>query len=125
MTAAAERCFTCDALLDPVWDADGCRLCAAFAAKRATAVPAAFAADVRRVCDEIADLLITKNRQYGNSALDPMRVFSKADPIEQIKVRIDDKLSRLARGQMETEDAVKDLMGYLVLLRIAEGTKHA
>jgi hypothetical protein len=52
-----------------------------------------------------------------------LRVFSQADPIEQIKVRIDDKLSRLARGRAAGEDVVTDLLEYLVLLQIAQ--KHA
>lgn len=64
--------------------------------------------------------LLEKNRKYGNSALEPARVFSKASPIEQLLVRIDDKISRIQSGQADdNEDAVKDLIGYLVLLRIA------
>lgn len=71
-------------------------------------------------CDKIKALLLTKNRQYGDSALNPVRIFSQADPIEQIKVRIDDKLSRLASGQLDdVEDVISDLIGYLVLLRVA------
>jgi len=66
-------------------------------------------------------MLINKNNSYGDSALHPLRVFSRADPIEAIKVRIDDKLSRLTRGNGEDfhEDTIDDLMGYLVLLKIA------
>lgn len=71
------------------------------------------------VCDEVKDMLIEKNRAYGNSALEPIRVFSKADTQEQIRVRIDDKLSRLMRGSDAGEDVVLDLIGYLVLLRVA------
>jgi hypothetical protein len=74
---------------------------------------------IRAECEALAALLVSKNRAYGNSALDPVRVFSKADPIEQLKVRIDDKLSRLARGSAAGEDVVHDLLGYLILLRIA------
>lgn len=74
-------------------------------------------------CDELKQMLLAKNRAYGNSALDPMRVFSRASPEEQILVRLDDKLSRLARGSsgsgMDAEDVVLDLLGYLVLLRVA------
>ena len=75
-----------------------------------------------RIVDEclaIARLLVEKNAAYGNSALEPVRVFSRATPVEQILVRLDDKLSRLARGSAAGEDVVLDLMGYLVLLRIA------
>lgn len=75
-----------------------------------------------RDCAEIADMLIRKNTAYGNSALNPLRVFSKASTEEQILVRIDDKLSRLQRGQAAGEDVVADLIGYLILLRIARKT---
>jgi hypothetical protein len=79
-----------------------------------------FDEEVYKECDAIAEMLIEKNKAYGNSALDPVRVFSKAETTEQIKVRIDDKLSRLSRGQAAGEDVVQDLLGYLILLRIAE-----
>ena len=64
-------------------------------------------------------MLVSKNKKYGNSALNPKRIFSKADAKEQIKVRIDDKLSRMS-NQDDDEDVIMDLMGYLVLLRISE-----
>ena len=35
-------------------------------------------------------------------------------------MRLDDKLSRIARGQAAGEDVTLDLIGYLVLLRLAE-----
>jgi hypothetical protein len=72
------------------------------------------------VCDSVKEMLLEKNRKYGNSALNPCRVFSKADSVEQLKVRIDDKINRIKNEQNdEDEDVVKDLIGYLVLLVIA------
>jgi len=76
--------------------------------------------DIFHECMDLAEMLAKKNRNYGNSALDPLRVFSRADTIEQIRVRIDDKLSRLSRGHAAGEDVTLDLLGYLVLLRVAE-----
>jgi hypothetical protein len=71
-------------------------------------------------CDFIAELLLEKNRKYGDSALNPVRIFSAVDPVEQINVRIDDKLSRIASNQADdAEDAELDLIGYLVLKRVA------
>lgn len=68
------------------------------------------------VCDRVKEILIEKNRKYGNSALDPVRVFSKASPEEQILVRMDDKLSRIRNRQNDDdEDPFVDLLGYLVL----------
>lgn len=78
-----------------------------------------FELEVSEVLDEVEALLNRKNKAYGDSALNPVRVFSTADPVEQIKVRIDDKLSRLKSSTDDNEDTVLDLMGYLVILRIA------
>jgi hypothetical protein len=72
---------------------------------------------IKQVTDEICEMLIAKNEAYGNSVPDPVRIFSKADPLEQINVRMDDKLSRLARGSAAGEDVELDLIGYLVLKR--------
>jgi len=76
--------------------------------------------DIAQVCDEIRELLLEKNRKYGDSALHPIRVFSKASTLEQIKVRLDDKLSRLRNAQEdEDEDVTSDLIGYLILYKVA------
>lgn len=79
-----------------------------------------FESRLDRVLGELREMLIAKNRAYGNSALDPVRVFSQANPAEQIRVRLDDKISRLVRGSAAGEDVATDLVGYIVLLRIAE-----
>ena len=74
---------------------------------------------IKAVGDEIVNFLLEKNKQYGDSALKPNRIFSKAETDEQIKVRIDDKINRLVMGtdSMEKdEDILKDLIGYLLLL---------
>jgi len=77
--------------------------------------------DICTVCDEIKELLLEKNRKYGDSALNPVRVFSKSDSLEQIRVRMDDKLSRLRNAQTdEDEDVIADLTGYLILYQIAK-----
>ena len=84
------------------------------------ATPEQVRQEIAEVCSEISDLLCEKNRAYGNSALDPVRCFSKADPVEQIYVRIDDKLSRIERGgEYPGDDTIQDLIGYLVLLKVA------
>jgi len=72
-------------------------------------------------CNIIMGMLLDKNARYGDSAMRPRRIFSRADHLEQLKVRIDDKLSRIATmgPDSEDEDTTGDLIGYLVLLRIA------
>ena len=77
--------------------------------------------DIATTCDELKELLLEKNRKYGNSALAPIRVFSKADSVSQLLVRLDDKLSRIRNVQEDDlEDPILDLLGYLILLRIAQ-----
>lgn len=83
---------------------------------------------IRRECAALAELLVAKNKAYGDSAINPLRVFSKASAVEQIKVRLDDKLSRLARGTERgavSEDTERDLCGYLILKRIADALERA
>ena len=74
-------------------------------------------------CHEIAHMLIDKNISYGNSALEPARIFSTADSTEQLKVRIDDKLNRVKNSQGYAGDNdIDDLIGYLVLYKIAKSS---
>lgn len=79
-----------------------------------------FSEQVKSVLDEIKELLIAKNQKYGNSALEPLGVFSQLSAKEGLLVRIDDKLKRIKNGSLEKddEDVVNDLIGYLVLLKI-------
>jgi hypothetical protein len=80
-----------------------------------------FAVQVGLVLDEIKDLLIAKNQKYGNSALEPLGVFSQLDSREGLLIRIDDKLKRIKNGSLDKddEDVINDLIGYLVLLKIS------
>jgi hypothetical protein len=79
-----------------------------------------FAIEVEQVLDSIEKMLMEKNRKYGNSALEPLGVFSQLSAKEGLLVRIDDKLKRIKNGslQKDDEDVVNDLIGYLVLLKI-------
>lgn len=73
--------------------------------------------DIARFGLALTCLLLEKNRKYGNSAGAPIAVFSNLDAFERLKVRMDDKLSRLSRGDnsADNEDALVDLAGYLIL----------
>jgi len=77
---------------------------------------------VYQVLSEITEMLIAKNQKYGNSALEPLGIFSDLSPEEGLKIRIDDKLKRIKNGslQKDDEDVVNDLIGYLVLLKIIQ-----
>mgnify|MGYP000984796564 CR=1 FL=1 len=84
--------------------------------------------EIARICDKVKQMLLEKNLKYGDSALSPVRVLSKCSPIEQILVRIDDKLNRIKQGDnlIETdEDVVMDLIGYFVILKVALDRDYA
>ena len=74
-----------------------------------------------KVTEKITTLLKEKNAAYGNSALNPLNVFSKLDAVESLLVRMDDKIARIKNKGItdKTEDTVDDLIGYLLLLKMA------
>jgi len=95
--------------------------------KSAPAEPALGAEDapttperIRKACFKIAEMLIAKNKSYGDSALKPTGIFGKGRAIDLIHVRIDDKLNRIKNqpGAFGDND-VDDLIGYLILLKLA------
>jgi len=73
------------------------------------------------VTNAVRDLLLRKNAAYGDSALKPSNIFAKGSAVENIACRIDDKLMRIKNKGLNdaTEDTVQDLIGYLILLKIA------
>lgn len=76
---------------------------------------------IRIIGEEVINLLVEKNKSYGDSALKPLNIFARGSAVENLSARIDDKLSRIAnQGVLAySEDNVKDLIGYLILLKIA------
>ena len=81
--------------------------------------------NITKTCEGLARLLVAKNTRYGNSALEPMRVFSRADPAEGILVRLDDKLSRIKyasnEGNLLRKNDIADMIGYLILYCVKQG----
>ena len=76
---------------------------------------------IKQVGQEVIDLLIEKNESYGDSALKPAGIFATGNAVDNLTSRIDDKLMRIKSQGFRGygEDNVKDLIGYLILLKIA------
>ena len=73
---------------------------------------------IRKKCDQIRDLLIEKNKSYGNSVFDRGVLF-EVDPMYAIQARINDKLNRLkSKETYMSENDLMDLTGYLILLQV-------
>ena len=77
--------------------------------------------EIKNVCASMQELLLEKNKRYGNSALEPVGIFSRQDSGESIKIRLDDKIGRIQNSNELRKNDVADLIGYLVLLAISEG----
>ena len=118
---APDQCPKCHGQLRHDWFCEKCNI--DYSIKQSTnyvqviGSPAEF---IEKECERIKQLLLEKNKNYGSSVLVPSRIFSSADPREQILVRIDDKLTRIKNGNgfKLDEDTVEDLIGYLILLRV-------
>lgn len=82
----------------------------------ASAQHAPSGADIVHTALDLAQMLVDKNAAYGDSISDPVRIFSKSTPEEQIANRVDDKLSRAKRGhEYPGDNTIKDLAGYFIL----------
>lgn len=76
---------------------------------------------IKKYTNKVQEMLISKNKAYGSSALEPLNIFSKGKPSDSLCARIDDKLARIKNVGIsdKTEDTVFDLVGYLILLMIS------
>lgn len=66
----------------------------------------------------ITNFLLEKNKKYGDSAFEPIAIFSDGNTEQLLCARIDDKLKRIKnKGYKEDDDLILDLIGYLIILR--------
>ena len=73
---------------------------------------------IKDKCDTIRDLLIEKNKSYGNSVFDKGVLFN-VDPMYAIQARINDKLNRIkSKETYMSDNDLMDLTGYLILLQV-------
>lgn len=78
---------------------------------------------ISEICDSIKDLLLYKNEKYGDSALNPNNIFYKGDSTNSIKIRLDDKISRIKNCDETRVNDVADVTGYCILLLASMGVK--
>jgi hypothetical protein len=76
--------------------------------------------DLEKVVDGIKEFLLEKNKRYGNSALEPLVIFTKHKNGDRtrdgILERLDDKLMRIKNADELRKNDVADIIGYLLLL---------
>ena len=75
---------------------------------------------IEKIVESIGKMLIMKNTNYGNSAIEPINIFSKEGNINSILVRLDDKLGRIKNSTELRKNDISDIMGYLILLCVVK-----
>ena len=78
---------------------------------------------ITELLDGMKDLLLYKNQKYGDSAINPKKIFYKGDSTNSILIRLDDKLGRVISNPDEKPrvNDVADIIGYCTLLLISMG----
>lgn len=71
------------------------------------------------VFDGMREVVLEKNKRYGDSALSPLGCFSKVSADESIRIRLDDKLKRIMNASELRKNDVADIIGYLSLLCVS------
>jgi hypothetical protein len=73
---------------------------------------------IEKLFNNFKEFLKEKNRRYGDSAIHPIKIFSKIDASNQIYNRLDDKLSRIQNTKEIRKNDLADLLGYISLALI-------
>lgn len=73
------------------------------------------------VLDGMKSLLLYKNKKYGDSAINPKKVFYKGDSTNSILIRLDDKIGRVMSNPDDKPrvNDVADIIGYCTLLLVS------
>lgn len=73
------------------------------------------------VLDGMKSLLLYKNRKYGDSAINPKKIFYKGDSTNSILIRLDDKIGRVMSNPDDKPrvNDVADIIGYCTLLLVS------
>ena len=73
------------------------------------------------VLDGMKDLLLYKNKKYGDSAINPKKIFYKGDSTNSILIRLDDKIGRVMSNPDDKPrvNDVADIIGYCTLLLVS------
>ena len=78
---------------------------------------------IHELMGAMKDLLLYKNQKYGDSAINPKKIFYKGDSTNSILIRLDDKIGRVMSNTEEKPrvNDVCDIIGYCILLLISMG----
>jgi len=78
------------------------------------------AGQISETFNSLRDVVLEKNKRYGDSALNPIGIFSRNNIEANLYSRADDKISRIKNreGDKIRLNDLSDLVGYLILIII-------
>ena len=78
---------------------------------------------IAAIMDSMKDLLLYKNKMYGDSALNPEPIFFKGSSTDSILIRLNDKIGRIKNNKnpIPRTNDVADVIGYCTLLLVSMG----
>ena len=78
---------------------------------------------IKDILSGMTNLLLYKNKKYGDSAINPKKIFYKGDSTNSILIRLDDKIGRVMSSTEEKPrvNDVADIIGYCTLLLVSMG----
>lgn len=78
---------------------------------------------IKDILSGMTNLLLYKNKKYGDSAINPKKIFYKGDSTNSILIRLDDKIGRVMSNTEEKPrvNDVADIIGYCTLLLVSMG----
>ena len=81
------------------------------------------ASRIEEIMDSMKDLLLYKNKLYGDSALNPRKGWYKGDAQNSILIRLMDKQARIDNNPapLPRVNDVCDIIGYCTLLLVSVG----
>ena len=86
--------------------------------------------EISSKCNDLAEMLIKKNEDYGNAVFEPSLFHEDLTPLDAVLIRISDKLRRIKRLRSGCpnfeglDDTLRDIAGYCILGLIILERQH-
>lgn len=71
---------------------------------------------VNKITEGLNGLIQYKNKNYGDSAINPLKIFNKVESNNAIEIAIDNKISRIQNAESLRKNDITDLVCYGILL---------
>lgn len=71
---------------------------------------------VTKITEGLNSLIQYKNKNYGDAAINPLKIFNKAESNNAVEIALDNKISRIQNADAVRKNDLTDLVSYGILL---------